>query len=272
MHGSFSRKLLSRTLYLSIASICLTSVTDCHPATDLTLEETFDQTYPLEPNATLRIAARDGSIRIYGAGHGTREIRIEAVKKAYRAERLEAISVQVAARPDSVSIETIYPAERASLFSDRSGTIDYVITVPQTIKISQLELTNGEVVLEEMRSEQVNVRLENGRVFAHNCFGNVNVNSGTGNVALVWDWWENQKFTIAAHIEDGNMFAYIPSDSAFLLKANARNGKIGNDFTEQEDRHAEPINSVEMAVNGGSDVALELEAQDGNIKVAEHNP
>src|SRR5205823_13713508 len=98
-----------------------------------------DQTYPVDPTARLSISNRDGSIRVYGAGGETREVRVEAIKKAYTAERLNAISVTVVARTDSISIETIYPPDPASAFAERSGTVDYVIVVPHTIRISRLD-------------------------------------------------------------------------------------------------------------------------------------
>src|SRR5438477_9383940 len=83
----------------------------CRPAVDQILEEMIDQRHPIEPAGTISITNRDGSIRIYGAGSDTREVRIEAIKKAYSAERLKAISVQVSAQPHSISIDTIYPPD-----------------------------------------------------------------------------------------------------------------------------------------------------------------
>src|SRR5207248_145972 len=83
-----------------VTLISLVLLASCHSATDRTLEDTFDQTYPVDPTARLSISNRDGSIRVYGAGGETREIRVEAIKKAYTAERLNAISVTVVARTD----------------------------------------------------------------------------------------------------------------------------------------------------------------------------
>lgn len=255
-----------------VALISLALLASCHSATDQILEDTFDQTYQVDPMARLSISNRDGSIRVYGAGGDTREVRVEAIKKAYTSERLKAISVKVAAQSDSISIETIYPPDPASAFADRSGTVDYVIVVPQTIRISRLDLANGEILLEEMRSDMAEANLGNGRLFTHNCFGRVNVAVKTGNVALVWDWWEEVGFAAIAKIENGNAFAYIPSEAAFHLFAHAGTGKIANDFAEKEERRAEPINQVDMLVGAGGRTGIQLEATDGNIKIAEHNP
>jgi DUF4097 and DUF4098 domain-containing protein YvlB len=244
----------------------------CRPAVDQTLEETIDHTYPVEPTARLSVTNRDGSIRVYGAGGNIREVRVEAIKKAYKPERLKAISVQISAKPDSISIETNFPDDSNAGFSDRSGTVDYVIVVPQTMRILKLELGDGEIQVEEMRGEKARVQLGNGRVFAHNCFGNLDLNVKTGNLAIFYDWWEDAEFSIHATVEDGNSLAYIPSDAAFHLIAHAATGKIGNDFAEKEQRHAELVDKIDMLVGGGGSATFQLEAEDGNIKISEHNP
>jgi Toastrack DUF4097 len=256
-----------------LAALSLISLfSSCGQSGDRILEEMFDQTYPASSTATLSITNRDGSIRVYGAGGGIRTIRVEAIKKAYRADRLKEISVQVLANPDSISVQTIYANDSEHAFSDRSGTVDYVIVVPETVRISNLELTNGEVLVEEMRSPEAHVQLGNGRLFAHNCFGNLDLNLGTGNLAIVYEWWEEQEFAIHAHVQNGNSFAYIPSDAEFHLIASSATGKIANDFSEQQDRHPEAVSKVDMSVDNGAKTTFQFETTDGNITISEHNP
>ena len=259
----------ARPIAISIAFCALVS---CHPSSDKTLEEIFDQTYPVEPTATLSVTNRDGSIRVYAAGAEVHDIQVEAIKKAYRADRLKAISVQVSASRDSISIETVYPPDSGRGFSDRSGTVDYVIVVPPTIRISKLELVTGEVQLDGVRSEEARAHLGNGRLFAHNCFGNLDLSLETGNLAIAYEWWEEQEFSIRATIQNGNAFASIPSDAAFHLVAHTATGKIANDFAEKEERRAEPVDKIDTMVAGGGKTTFQFETQDGNIKISEHNP
>lgn len=237
------------------------------------MEELSDRRYPIDPTAaTLSVTNRDGSIRIYGAGGDLREVRVETVTKAYTPERLKAISVRVVAQQNSISIETIYPRGAGGGFADRSGTVDYVIVVPQRIKIAKLELSNGEVFLEEIRSAEAHAQLGIGRFFVHNCFGNFDIDVKTGNLSLVYEWWEQKDFIIRGLVEDGNAFAYFPSEAEFHLTARAATGKISNDFEEMEQRRAESTSQVDMLVGGANKPKIEIEAQDGNIRIAEHNP
>ena len=263
---------MTKAIRFAPASIAFCLLLSCRPAVDRTLEEMIDHRYPIEPTATLSVTNRDGSIRVYGAGSETRSVRVEAIKKAYSPERLKAISVQISAGPKSISIETIYPTDSDAGFSDRSGTVDYVIVVPHTIRISKLELTNGEVQLDGMSSDEARAQLGNGRLFAHNCFGNLNLSLKTGNLAIVYEWWEEREFSIHATIQDGNAFAYIPTEAAFHLIAHTATGKIANDFAAKEQRRTEPINKVDMLVGGGGKTTFQFETQDGNVKIAQHNP
>jgi hypothetical protein len=245
----------------------------CQPADDSTLEESSDRRYPVDSIApTISVTNRDGSISIYGAGGDVREVRVETLKKAYTPERLKAISTRVTAQPNSVSIETIYPPDTGGTFSDRSGTVDYVIVVPQGATISKLDLSNGEVLIEELRSKEGHAQLGNGRFFIHNCFGSLDVRVRTGNLALVYEWWEESDFSIRVAVEDGNAVANLPEDAAFHLVANTGTGKIANDFEEKEQRRAETTNHVDLLVGGADKPTIEMEAQDGNVRIAEHNP
>ncbi len=244
----------------------------CEPADDSILEEVSDRHYPVDSvSPTISVSNRDGSVSIYGAGGDLREIRVEVLKKAFTPERLKAISVTVNAQPNSISIETDIPENR-KLFSDRSGTVDLVIVVPQAATISKLELHNGEVLLEEVRSPEGHARLGTGRLFVHNCFGSFDIQVQTGNVGLIYDWWEQRDFSIRSRIEDGNAFAFLPDEAAFHLIANSVSGKVANDFEEKEQRQPEGTNHADVLVGGLEKPKIEIETNDGNIRIAEHNP
>lgn len=239
---------------------------------DSILQEVSDRHYPVDSVApTISVTNRDGSVSIYGAGGDVREVRVEVLKKAFTPERLKDISVRVNAQSNSISIETDVPKNQ-KLFSDRSGTVDLVIVVPQAATISKLELGNGEVLLEEVRSPEAHAQLGSGRLFVHNCFGSLDIHVQTGNIGLIYEWWEARDFSIRAKIDDGNAFAFLPDEAAFHLVANSVSGKIANDFEEKEQRQAEGTNHIDLLVGGLSKPKIEIETNAGNIKIAEHNP
>lgn len=235
---------------------------------DRTLEDVVEQTYKVDPTVNLSLSNADGSIRIYGAD--VAEIKLQAIKKAYSAERLGKISVHVSVQPGAVSIETNYPPKKTWGLGDRSGTVDYILVVPQTCKISKLELATGEMLIGGMRGEIVNAHLVNGRLYAHNCFGNVHLTAINGGIDIFYDWWEEQKFAINAEIENGGVRAFIPSEASFHLIAETKEGRISNDFAEKEQRHAGD-SKIDMLIGAAPEAEVKLRARDGNIKIGETN-
>jgi hypothetical protein len=234
------------------------------------LEEIFEHTYPFDPGAAISLTSIDGSVQIYGSAKP--EIRLQVIKKAYTAARLHGISVNVSAQPNSISIATIFPPKKTWGFSDRSGTVDYIIVVPETARIARLELRNGEILVTGIQGGGVHVILGNGRLFVRNCFCDVQAREVTGVLMLIYDWWNPRKFSTETQIADGNLFAVIPGDASFHLIAEAANGKIGNDFAEQEQRTGAAVSKVDSLVGASPQATINLRAIDGNIKIVEANP
>src|SRR6202049_962086 len=221
---------------------------------DQTLEEIVEQTYKIDATATLSLSNIDGSIRIYGID--TTEIKLRAIKKAYSAQRLSKISVNVSVQPGSVSIETEYPPKKTWGLGDRSGTVDYILVVPQTCKISRLDLANGEILIDGMRGEAIHAKLVNGRLYAHNCFSDVHLSVITGGLDVSYDRWELRKFSIDAQIVNGHTHVFIPGDASFHVVAETEDGQIDNAFTEQAQRNGDDVSKIDLVI--GTTPVLEL--------------
>jgi DUF4097 and DUF4098 domain-containing protein YvlB len=234
------------------------------------LEEKFERTYPIDPDGTISLANIDGSVEVYGSNKP--EIHLEATKKAYTTARLHGISVNVSTQQNSISIETALPPAKKWSLSDRSGTVDYIIVIPQTARIARLELKNGEILVSGIQAGGIHVNLENGRLFVRNCFCGVQVSQATGALILIYDWWDPRQFSADAQIADGNLFAILPGNASFHLIAEAANGRIDNDFAEQEERTGETVTKVDSAVGGSPQATIKLRALAGNVKIIEANP
>jgi len=234
------------------------------------LEETIEQAYPISPDADISITNLDGTVQIYGSKKP--EFSLQAIKKAYTAARLNGISVNVSPKQNSISVKTVMPPAKNWSFSDRSGTVDYVVVVPQTSKISHLELKNGEILVTGLESGTVRATLGNGRLFVHNCFGDVHVIAATGALSLIYDWWNPRKFSAEARIVNGNAVAFIPGEASVHIMAEALNGKIDNDFNEQEERTGSTVSKVDVVVGESPKSEIRMNADDGTIKIVEVNP
>jgi hypothetical protein len=238
----------------------------------IVLEDVFERVYPIEPNANISIRNGDGAVWVYGSD--ANDMRVRAVKKAYSRERLNQIAIDVSTKPSAVSVTTKFPPQPKWAFSDRSGTVDYTIVVPARASITALDLNAGEVLLDTIRAQRVRARLNDGRMLAHNCFTNLDLAINRGMLALSYDWWEGEKFSVQATMIQGNARAWLPSDAAFHLVAEAAQGNIANDFNNL------PVSAnsstsrmkIDQLINGGGSAAIKIRVEKGNIKIAEANP
>jgi hypothetical protein len=236
------------------------------PATAATkaLEKTIEQKYELDADATLSISNTDGSIRIYAAEIS--EIVIQATKKAYTAERLQGIVVDVQASRKAVTINTTFPPRKNAL-SDRSGTVDYIVIVPQAIKITQLKLVNGEVTIEGLRGGSAKAQVKNGWVAGQSCFADLDLTVETGRLDVFFGWWENHKFSVKGSSDRGIVRAFLPSDASVMLNVTSETGRIINAFSDTKTGANDTVRSLNTVIGSNSEAAIELKAGSGDIQI-----
>ena len=264
--------LVKRRNLRQIAVVLLLLLEGCGSESDPLLEETFERLYTVQPNTEISIQNHDGAVLVYGAN--TNELQVRVTKKAYSPMRLKEIAIDVSVQSTTVSIDTKFPPKPRWAVFDRSGTVDYTIVVPATASISQLRLVAGEVLVDGMRGPNVNAWLGDGRMLAHNCFTKIDLVLHRGNLTLSYDWWEHGPFSVHANITQGNAWAFLPSESAFHLVAEATHGKISNDFDNLavERTAASVAAKIDMLVNGGGQPPIEIRAAEGDIRIVEANP
>jgi len=252
---------------LSIAIAFVSSlVAKSLPAGEV-LEDVVERRFPLDPSGTFSLRAIDGTVEIYGTD--SREVKIIATKKAFSPERLNAIAIRVDARQDSVNIETTPPPAPRHHFSDRSGTVEYTINVPQTARIARVELPHGELVIDGMRGASIAANLGRGQLVIHNCFCDQTIHVNHGGLNVFFDWMEERPIAIEAEIEDGNTLARLPTDAAFHLHAVAKQGHVFSDFSPMETHKRGDASEINEVIGDAPITNLSFYASEGNIHISE---
>lgn len=229
------------------------------------LEEAVEQRYEVDGDVTVTVENTDGSIRVYGADEPV--VRFLAIKKAYTPERLAGIVVDVKASRNRIAITTSFPPRKNAL-SDRSGTVDYIIVVPQTARLKELKLNNGELLVEGLRpGGSATAHLGNGWLGGHNCFANLDLTLENGRLDLAYDWWENHEFAVKAASTLGHIRAILPSDAAINLSATASNGRIANGFASAKTKPNDVIHSIAEVIGSDAQTVVSLQAGRGNIRI-----
>jgi hypothetical protein len=243
----------------------------CGGGSKRVLEEVSEKVYTVEPNANISIHNYDGAVLVYGSD--VNEVRVRSLKRAYSQERLNQIGLDVSAKPGAVSINAKAPPQPKWAFSDHSGTVDCTIVVPATASISALDLNAGEVLVDSMRGA-VHARLNDGRIFARNCFANLDLTVNRGTLALSYEWWQEEKFSAQATMMQGNAWVWLPSEAAFHILARVAHGKIANDFNNLPVSAHSSGNEmkIDQIINGGGSATINVRVEKGDIKIAEANP
>src|SRR5438874_13813874 len=231
------------------------------------LEDVVERRFPLDPAGTFSLRAIDGMVEIFGSD--SREVKIVATKRASSLERLNAIVIRVDARPDAVNIETTPPPTPRHRFSDRSGTAEYTINIPQTARITRVELPNGELVIDGMRGASIAACLGRGQLAIHNCFCDQTIHVNQGGLNVFFDCMEEHPISIEAKIEDGNLSARLPTDAAFHLHAVAQEGHVSSDFSPMGTRQRGDDSEINEVIGDGPATRLTFRAGEGNIHVSE---
>jgi hypothetical protein len=252
---------------LVIASVLALSMLSTSAIGSEVLEDIVEKTVPLGPAGTFALHGTDGTIQIYGTDSS--EIKIVAIKKAFSSARLKAMEIQIEAKDGLVNVDTVAPAKPRWGLSDRSGTIDYIVNVPQTARITAVNLPNGELMIDGMRGAPITASLGTGRLTTRNCFCDQKVSVESGVVDIMFDWLEEKSVTINAAVNDGNAHALIPVDASFEVHALAKHGRVASDFSEIENRKRGGVSEINETIGQAPLSKLTMRAVNGNVRISE---
>lgn len=244
----------------------------CGSAGKIVLQEISQKVYTIEPTANISIHNQDGAIQVYGSGDNV--VRVQSLKRAYSHERLNQIGIDVSIQPGVVSIIAKVPRRPKWTLRDYSGTVDFTVVVPATASISALDLNAGEVLIDSMHGREVHARLGDGRMFARDCFSNLDLATNRGTLTLTYDWWQQEKFSARANVGQGTAWVFLPTEAAFHLLAHAVHGKIANDFNDLPlpERSSARGMTIDQMVNGAGPATINVQVEKGDIRIAEANP
>ena len=226
------------------------TVDDTQTSQELT--EEFHQTYPLNATGRVSIENINGGVRI--SVWDQNMVKVDAVKRAYKKERLDEAKVDVSTTADSVRIRTEYP-DRNQSFSDSEprrynnpAEVEYTLTIPRKARIDSADLVNGSLEIEGAEGD-VKAACVNGHVKARGLTGDVKLSTVNGGVEATITRLDESKSTSLNSV-NGSIVLTIPSDSNAQVKASTIHGSITNDFGLQ--------------VNDGEYVGHDLSGQIGN--------
>ncbi|HSE31966.1 MAG TPA: DUF4097 family beta strand repeat-containing protein [Pyrinomonadaceae bacterium] len=248
----------------------ITSLPDCEePAGDTNQDqrEEFHQTYPLSPTGRVSLENLNGGVQIRAWDRA--EVQIDAVKRAYRRERLAEAKIEINASQDNIRIKTEYPDWNQSYYKDERrwdnpAIVDYTLTVPRKAILESIELVNGSVDIDSVEGS-VKASSINGRLTARGLQGDTRLSTINGQLQATFTQLDESK-PIFLQSVNGQVTLIIPSDSNASVRASTVHGSITNDFGMNV-RHGEYVGHDLNGQIGNGGPRIKLSNVNGGIRV-----
>ena len=248
----------------------LLSLLGCKPKTELPSSEVIEQTYKVEPNASLRIANPRGSISIRGAD--TSEVRIRAVKSASSAGHLKEITLDVTAEPGDVLIKTGFPRKKNMPFFAGAAAVDYTLSVPHSTRIARVDVDDGNVSIEGIQNSDVWANVVNGQLNIRNCCGDLKVAVANGALDMIYGRCEGPYFSADVQVLNGNVRLSVARGAALRVRGETVNGKIMNNTGAMVGLQGQLLRKIDLPFGNGRRCDLTVRVTSGDITIVAAEP
>lgn len=232
------------------------------------LREEFHQTYPLSATGRVSLENINGGVQIKVWDRAA--VQVDAIKKAYRRERLAEAKIEVNASEESIRIKTEYPNENQNFRSgegryDNPAIVEYILTVPRQAMLESIELVNGSLDIDGVEG---NVRASsiNGKLTARSLAGEAKLSTINGQLHATFMKLDESKGINLSSV-NGNLTLVIPSNSNASIRAGTVHGGITNDFGLKI-KHGEYVGHSMDGQIGTGGPRIKLGNVNGGIKIS----
>ena len=236
-----------KCLTRALLSISLAVAASYARADNFPNREQFQRNYALSPHGRIRIENRYGDVCITSWDRD--EVRVEAIKSAADAGRLDDASIIVDSSAERLVVRTQYAGGE----SEEPASVEYRITVPRTATLDDVRLTNGALSISGLAGA-VNATSVNGSIRAERLEGRADLATVNGQVEAGFDRVRASQ-PISLRSVNGRIVLSLPSGSGAQLIAQNRSGGIQTDFDSEFPQSASHHLQTVLG-NGGPQILL----------------
>ncbi|HKG61801.1 MAG TPA: DUF4097 family beta strand repeat-containing protein [Pyrinomonadaceae bacterium] len=231
------------------------------------LREEFHQTYPLSPTGRISLENINGGVQIKVWDQAS--VQVDAIKKAYRQNRLNEAKIEVNATQENIRIKTEYPYENQTFRSgegryDNPAIVEYSLTVPRKAVLESIEMVNGSIDIDGVEG-RVKATSINGRVNARGLVNEVRLSTINGQLIATFTQLDETK-PIQLNSVNGSVALVIPSNANASIRASTVHGGITNDFGLKV-KHGEYVGHSLDGQIGTGGPRIRLDNVNGGIKI-----
>jgi len=233
------------------------------------LREEFHQTYPLSPTGRISLENINGGVQIKTWDRAA--VQVDAIKTAYRRERLNEAKIEVNATEENIRIKTDYPDGNLRFRgddrrNDNPATVEYTLTVPRKAVLDSIEMVNGSIDIDGVEGN-VKASSINGSVKVHGLVGEARLSTINGPLIATFTQLDESKAISLGSI-NGPVTLVIPSNSNASIRAGTVHGGISSDFTGLKVKHGEYVGHSLDGQIGTGGPRIKLGNVNGGIKIS----
>ena len=232
------------------------------------IRDEFHQTYPLSATGRVSLENINGGVQIKVWDRAA--VQVDAIKKAYRKERLDEAKIEVTASEENIRIKTEYPEANQNFYGgerryNNPAIVEYTLTVPRKAALESIELVNGSLDIDGVEGD-VKASSINGKVMARGLTGEARLSTVNGPLQAVFTQLDESK-PISLNSVNGSLMLIIPSNSNASVRAGTVHGGITNDFGLQV-RHGEYVGHNLEGQIGSGGPRIKLDNVNGSITIS----
>lgn len=239
-------------------------------ASAATIDETFDQTYNVQPGALVALTNTNGRITVHAWDQP--RVRIHAEKQVRASgdvakQAMAELRIEVTPTAGGLRVVTHYPKRNSGgLFdwmfgNDFNATVTYDVTVPRSMNLD-LDDTNGAIEVSDVHGAH-HIGTTNGHITLARCGGSVNAETTNGGIdAELLDVTPGK--SVRLETTNGRIALAAPRTLAAEIDAANTNGSINTELpvTSSNIGH----HTLRGTINGGGP-ELRLRTTNGSIDI-----
>ena len=222
--------------------------------------EEFHQTYPLSANGHIDLANINGPVQIKAWDRD--EVKVDAIKRAGSKHDLAEVEIKIDSGKDSLSIRTEYARHDHTWTRNDPGSVDYVLMVPRSSRLDDINLVNGDLEIEGVGGE-VRASCVNGRMRANGLSGRAELSTVNGNLEANFDRLSSP---IEVSSVNAKVLLTLPSDAKADIEASTVSGSISNDFGIHVANHKWVGHELNGELGGGG-TRVQVNNVNGRIEI-----
>ncbi|HZS48969.1 MAG TPA: hypothetical protein VFC63_28110 [Blastocatellia bacterium] len=194
--------------------------------------EEIHRSFPISSDGRISLENINGRVQIKGWDRN--EVKIDAVKRANREERLREVDVQITADSNSVRIKTKYSSNNL-VWSDNAycedcnpASVDFTLMVPRGVRIDKIAVVNSPIDIEDLTGF-VDASSVNGHLRATKLYGQTRLSTVNGRLEADFAVLrESQRVSLGS--VNGSVALTLPFAANAEISASTVHGGISNDF------------------------------------------